>query len=168
MGDSIHYLKSRKSDYLAGVDLEIFELENKSKTLTIQNVEYKENFRANGILKQKALIIHFVEKYAKPLICNVTNSKTIKKETGIIDANKWAGFSVEFWFNTSVEMKKERVGGIRIKSVNTNGLVADLKDIDTRISDTKNRAELMAIWNDLDESQQIKYKDKVVTKSKEF
>ena len=57
--NSIHYLKSRKNDFLAGADLEIFDLEGKSKTLTIQRVEYKENFLVNGRRKEKGIVVYF-------------------------------------------------------------------------------------------------------------
>lgn len=169
---SIHYLKHRNSDFLAGTDLEIFELEGKSKTLTIKSVEYKENFKVNGRIKPKGIVVNFTEEYAKPLILNTTNSTFIKDTTGIIDAVKWAGFSIEFYFNTKVEMKvsksETRKGGIRIKSVNMNGLFAPLKDFKTRIKECTNRAELLAIWQSLDEKQQIELKDLVTEKNKTF
>ena len=130
MSNSIHYLKARNSDFLAGTDLEIFELEGKSKILTVKNVEYKENFKVNGRVKPKGMVMYFEEEYAKPLIVNTTNSIFIKEVTGVIDAKKWIGFSVDFIFDISVEMQisktETRKGGIRIKSVNTNGLIAPL------------------------------------------
>lgn len=164
----IHYKKARKSDFLAGVDLEIFELEGKSKTLTIDKVEYKENFKVNGLTKPRGIVISFKEPYAKPLICNSTNADFIKEKTGVIDASKWVGFSVEFYFNTKVQMKRETVGGIRIKSVNTNGLVPDIKDISSRIKECANRAELLSVWTSLNEEEQVKYKREVEQKGKTF
>ena len=168
MKTPIHYLKARNSDFLAGTDLEIFELENKSKILTVKDVEYKENFLVNGRTKPKGLVMTFEESYAKPFIVNPTNSRIINDLTGVIDAKKWIGFSIEFYFNTSVEMKRQIVGGIRIKNVNTNGLVAPLKDIKTRIEQCTNRAEIMSIWQKLTEAEQIEYKDQIVTKTKTF
>lgn len=168
METPIHYLKARKSDFLAGTDLEIFELEGKSKTLTVKKIEYKENFNVNGRRKEKGLIMHFAEGYAKPLVVNSTNSRIIRDKTGIIDASKWVGFSVEFYFNTNVEMKKQKVGGIRISKVNMNGLFAPLEDTKTRISQCSNRAEIMVIWNGLSEKDQIIYKDEVTSKVKTF
>ena len=171
--EPIHYLKSRKSDYMAGVDLEIWDLEGKSKKLTISNVEFvkstdKKPFRVNGRIKDKALIIYFKEDYAKPLICNTTNSRKIKELTGVIDATNWVGFSIEFYFNTDVVMKRQQVGGIRISDVFTNGLTADLKDIDTRIKEASNRAELMNVWNELTEALQIQYREDFTNKNKTF
>lgn len=170
MKTPIHYLKSRNSDFLAGTDLEIFELEGKSKTLKVKSVEYKENFRVNGRLKPKGLIITFEELYAKPFIVNTTNSKIIKEQTGVIDASKWVGFSLEFYFNTKVEMKISKTetlkGGIRIKKVNTNGIVAPLADFKTRIEQSTNKAEILSIWAELNEQQQIEYKDQIVEKNK--
>lgn len=170
--ESIHYLKARNSDFLAGTDLEIFELEGKSKTLTIKNVEYKENFKVNGRTKPKGVVVYFEEPYAKPLILNTTNSTIIKEQTGIIDAKKWKGFSIEFYFNTNVEMKisktEVRKGGIRVKSVNTNGLVPDVKDFETRIKETTNRAELISIWQEMNEEEQVQYQVAVTEKSKTF
>ena len=170
MEDPIHYLKSRNSDFLAGTDLEIFTLEGKSTTLTVKNVSYKENFSVNGRKKPKGLVMSFNEIYAKPLIVNTTNSRIIKDLTGVIDASKWKGFSVDFYFNTSVEMKVSRTevkkGGIRVRSVNTNGLAPALEDISIRIEKCTNKAEVTSIWNDLSETEQIQYKDEVTVKYK--
>lgn len=166
----IHYLKARNSDFLAGTDLEVFDLEGKSKILKVKNVAYQENFLVNGRKKAKALVMYFEENYAKPLIVNTTNSRIIKDLTGVIDASKWIGFSIEFYFNTSVEMKISKTetlkGGIRIKNVNTNGLVPALEDVSTRIEKSTNKAEIMAIWNDLTEKDQVAYKDEVTIKFK--
>ena len=170
MSNPIHYLKSRNSDFLAGVDLEIFELEGRSKKLTIKAVEFKTNFMVNGRKKDSGIVISFVENYAKPLICNPTNSRFIKKETGIIDASKWIGFTLEFYFNTKVEMKVSRTevkkGGISIKSVDTNGLVPPLKEIAVRIDQCTKRAELLSIWQELNEQDQIIHKDAFTNKVK--
>lgn len=163
---AIHYLKARNSDFLAGTDLEIFDLEGKPKSLTVKSVEYKEDFTVNGKKKARGLVMSFVESYAKPFIVNTTNSKIIKELTGVIDASKWVGFTIEFYFNTKVEMKKEVVGGIRIRNVNTNGLFPALEDIETRVGKCTNRAELMSIWNELNEADQVKYKDLITAKSK--
>lgn len=168
--EPIHYLKSRNSDFLAGTDLEIFQLEGKGTTLTIKDVEYKENFKVNGRIKAKGLVISFQESYAKPFIVNTTNSKIIKQSTGVIDARKWIGFTLTFYFNLDVEMKVSRTevkkGGIRIKAVNSNGLTPDVQDIEARIKNSTNKAELMSIWNDLPESEQLKYKESFTLKSK--
>lgn len=164
----IHYLKARNSDFLAGTDLEVFELEGKSKILTVKNVEYKENFKVNGRIKPKGVVMYFEEPYAKPLIVNTTNSTFIKEITGVIDAKKWIGFSVEFRFDNKVEMKisktETRKGGIRIKSVNTNGLIAPLEDIKTRIDQCTNKVEVMSIWESLTEQEQATHKLDVAEK----
>jgi hypothetical protein len=166
----IHYLKSRNSDFLASTDLEIFDLEGLSKVLTVKNVEYKENFMVNGRKKPKGLVMYFKETYAKPLIINPTNSRIINDQTGVIDASKWIGFSLEFYFNAAVEMKVSRTetikGGIRIRKVDTNGLVAPLSDLNTRIEQCTQKAEVMSIWQKLSETEQIEYKDKIQTKYK--
>jgi len=112
MSKPIHYLNTRSSDYLASVDLEIFDLEGKSKTLTIKKIELKTNFEVNGRLKKKGIIAYFTETYAKPLIINTTNSERIKESTGIMDASKWVGFSLTFYF-------KSDVGAITRKSKQT-------------------------------------------------
>jgi len=166
MSNPIHYLKGRKSDYLAGTDLEIFDLEGKSKRLTIVKVDFFKELRVNGINRNKILLITFKEEYAKPFIVNTTNSKIIKEQTGIIDASKWVGFTLEFYFDTNVEMKRQKVGGIRIKSVDTNGLTPSLEDIDNRLSKCTNRAEIMSLWNELTELQQTKYKEGFANKIK--
>ena len=170
MENSIHYLKARNSDFLAGTDLEIFELEGKSRILTVKNVEYKENFKVNGRIKPKGVVMYFEEPYAKPLIVNTTNSTFIKEVTGVIDAKKWIGFSLEFRFDNKVEMKisrtETRKGGIRIKSINTNGLIAPLEDVKTRIDQCTNKAEVMSIWQSLTEQEQATHKLDVQEKYK--
>ena len=112
----------------------------------------------------------FEEAYAKPLIVNTTNSRIIRDQTGVIDAYKWIGFSVEFHFDNTVRMKisstETRKGGIRIKSVNTNGLVAPLEDLSARIKQCTNRAEVTALWSSMNESEQAEYKDAVTNKFK--
>ena len=172
MTNPIHYLKARNSDYLASIDLEIFELEGKSKILTVKNVEYKENFKVNGRIKPKGVVMYFEEPYAKPLIVNTTNTTFIKEATGVIDGEKWIGFSIEFRFDNKVEMtisKTETIkGGIRIKSVNTNGLIAPLEDVSTRIQQCTNKAELISIWSSLSESEQAKHKNEATEKSLTF
>jgi len=170
MSESIHYLKTRNSDYLAGVDLEIFDLEGKSKTLTIKKIEFKQNFRVNGKLKDKGLIAYFTETYAKPLIINTTNSKFIKESTGIMDASKWVGFSLDFFFKADVEMrvsKTEKIkGGIRIKKVNTNGLAPELLDVSSRITVCTKKVELLDIWSELSQENQNKHKSEFTEKLK--
>lgn len=167
---TIHYLKARNSDYLAGTDLEIFELEGRSKSLTVSNVEYLENFKVNGKTKNKGIVFTFKEDYAKPLIVNPTNARIINEQTGVIDLKKCVGFTIEFYFNMSVEMKVSKTetikGGIRIKKVNSNGLTPPLEAIEDRIEKCTNRAEVMAIWKWLTEAQQPEYKEKIETKYK--
>lgn len=169
MRKPIHYLKARNSNFLAGVDLEVFDTEGNSNTLTIKDVRYEKNIDVNGRKKPEAIVMYFEEEYAKPLIVNTTNSKIIKNQTGIIDATKWIGFSIEFFFDLSVKMRISKTetikGGIRIKKVNTNGLAPALKDVKTRIEQSTNKAELMNIWQELTEKDQILYKDQITAKS---
>ena len=169
MRKPIHYLKARNSNFLAGVDLEIFETEGNPKTLTIKDVKYEKNIDVNGRKKPEAIVMYFEEEYAKPLIVNTTNRKIIKNQTGVIDASKWIGFSIEFFFDLSVKMRISKTetikGGIRIKKVNTNGLAPALKDVKTRIEQSTNKAELMNIWQELTEKDQILYKDQITAKS---
>jgi len=168
MRKPIHYLKARNSNFLAGVDLKIFDLEGKSKILTIKDIRYEKNINVNGRIKPKAIVMYFEEEYAKPLITNTTNTEKIKNQTGVIDAVKWIGFSIEFFFDLNVQMKISKTesikGGIRVKSVNTNGLAVALKDIKTRIEHATSKAELMDIWEELNEQDQILYKDQMNAK----
>lgn len=170
--EPIHYLKSRNSDYLAGVDLEIFELEGKSKKLTVQDVAYMENFKVNGKIKPKGIVMYFKEPYAKPLIVNPTNSRIICDQTGIVDITKTIGFTIEFYFNTKVEMRVSKTetikGGIRIKKVHTNGIYAPLENLKTRIEQCTSRAELMSIWRGINEADQITHKEQVEVKYKDL
>ena len=166
----IHYLKSRNSEYLAGVDLEVFELEGKTTTLTIKDVQYKENFKVNGRNKASGIVLTFTEPHSKPWIINPTQRREIKRQTGVIDLVKCIGFSLTLYVDMKVSFKVSREetikGGVAIKSINTNGLIAPLKDVETRVKEVSNKAELMSLWNGLTEQEQITHKEIFTTKIK--
>lgn len=168
---AIHYRDGRSSDFLAGVDLEAFVLKGLSCKLTVSKVDFHKVLSVNGRDKKNALVLTFDEPYAKPLIVNTTNSQDIKDATNQMDAEKWVGISIEFFYKKKgISMKVSRTetkeGGIRIKSIDTNGLFPDKQDIDKRIDYCSNEAELMDIWYELSENDQNKYKEKVVEKRK--
>lgn len=65
--------------------------------------------------KEEVTIIHFKEKELKPLICNVTNSKTISKifQTPFIE--EWVGRKIQMFPDRNVTFGKETVEGVRIR-----------------------------------------------------
>jgi hypothetical protein len=74
-----HWRKIIESDYLAGADLDDGNGNHTDIIVTIKEAK-KEMVREQGTNKEEGcLILKFREAERKPMICNVTNAKTISK-----------------------------------------------------------------------------------------
>ena len=114
MSDFIHYRQNRNSDYFGSVEVEIFTEQNLPCLLTIQNVEYKENFMVNGKKKDRAIILYFQGQ--KAWICNPTNCKILERILGKKNAKEWIGETIELYVDYKVQFAKEIVSGVRVKA----------------------------------------------------
>ena len=116
-----HYRKVFKSDHLGSADIEEMIEENKSLMFTIKNVTQHVMTSVNGSgvtvagKRISANIAHFVEDI-KPLVLNATNSKRVAIITGSKFVDDWSGALIELYIDSSVKMKGETVGGVRIKA----------------------------------------------------
>lgn len=102
-----------KSDHLGVVDLEEMIEQGQPLIFTISHVNQEFGAMVAGN-KIDANIAYFKEKI-KPLVLNATNAKIIKAFTGSTDTDKWKNVPIELYIDPNVRLKKEIVGGIRIK-----------------------------------------------------
>ena len=84
-----HFRKILVTEHLGGFDLEDSNGEFNDIIVTIQKAG-KEIAKDRDGKDKTCLILHFVGK-TKPMICNVTNSKTIAKLYGTPHVEDWAG-----------------------------------------------------------------------------
>jgi len=115
MNEKNHYRKVFKSDHLGIADLEDFIEEGKKLVFTIKDVKQEYNTLVAG-RKINANIAYFKEDI-KPMVLNATNSKVIKsfikdKSPFVED---WKNITIELYIDSSVKMKGEIVGGVRIR-----------------------------------------------------
>jgi hypothetical protein len=108
-----HYRKVFKSDHLGSADLEEMQEEGKRLVFTIDHVKQEYDTQVAG-RKINANIAYFKEQI-KPLVLNATNSKQMAKFTGSKFVEDWGNTLIELYIDSSVKMKGEVVGGIRIK-----------------------------------------------------
>lgn len=110
-----HYRKVFKSDHLGVADLEEYLEEGRTLIFTIKEVRQEFGVKVAGT-KKDANIAYFKEQNVKPLVLNATNSKIIKsfnKNSPFLE--DWANTRIELFIDSSVKMKGETVGGVRIK-----------------------------------------------------
>lgn len=111
-----HYRKVFKSDHLGVADLEDFTEEKRSLIFTIKEVKQEFNVSVAG-RKGNHNIAYFIENI-KPLVLNSTNSKVIKSfNDNSPFVEDWKNTIVELYIDSTVKMKGEVVGGVRIKPV---------------------------------------------------
>lgn len=112
-----HYRKVFKSDHLGIADLEDFIEEKCELVFTIKHVKQEIGVSVAG-KKGNFNIAYFVEPI-KPLVLNATNSKVVKGLAGGSPfVQDWNNICVELYIDSSVKMKGEVVGGVRLKAGN--------------------------------------------------
>ena len=104
-----HWKKLNNPDYLGAYALEPGE----DMVLTIQNAG-EETYVGNAGKKETGLLIHFMEKEAKPMICNATNAKTISKIIGSPYVEDWKGSKIAL-FATEVNAFGDTVEALRVR-----------------------------------------------------
>jgi hypothetical protein len=115
MANQTHFRKVFKSDYLGSADIEEYIEEGKSTIFTISHVKQEIDISIAG-KKGNHNIAYFVEK-VKPMVLNSTNCKIVKLLAGGSPfVENWKNITVEVYIDSSVRMKGEVVGGIRLKA----------------------------------------------------
>lgn len=109
--EQTHWKKAFKSDYLSSADID-----DKDVILNIEKVVLKECITASG--KKFCNVAFFKEKDVKPMILNVTNSKTIKKFSGNKQhLEEWINIPVRVYVDAKVKFGSDIVEGLRIRDV---------------------------------------------------
>ncbi|NLT48394.1 MAG: hypothetical protein GXX92_08265 [Clostridiales bacterium] len=85
-----------------------------SDTITVTIARHSEEEVQNEKGKSLKGVLYFRENI-KPLILNVTNGKTIAKIYGK-DADGWVGKRISLYYDPTVKVGKEVVGGTRVKA----------------------------------------------------
>jgi hypothetical protein len=83
------------------------------KIVTIKSVAQETITGANG-QKDECMVVRFAEKDIKPLICNVTNAKTIEKVVGSGYIEDWQGQKIQLYV-TEVSAFGSTVDAVRIR-----------------------------------------------------
>ena len=89
--------------------------QGKSLIFTISHVKQELGAKVAGS-KIDANIAYFKEPI-KPLVLNATNAKIVKSFARSTDTDNWNNIAVELYVDSSVKMKGEIVGGVRIKPI---------------------------------------------------
>lgn len=120
--EKTHYRKVFKSDHLGVADLEEFLEDKKRLVFTVDHVKQyliDPSIRDSGIVvagRRISANIAFFKENIKPLVLNSTNSKVVKSFCkGSSFVEDWKNTLVELYIDSSVKMKGDVVGGVRIK-----------------------------------------------------
>lgn len=140
-----HWREAFKSDYLSFLDIpEGQDIVVTIKELKLEHVKGKkkgENF----------CNIAYFEEDIKPMILNVTNSKTVMKLSGSGSdfIQDWAGTKVQIYFRSSVKFGSETVGGLRIRDFAPKDKTIDVSESIKVINSCKTLEELKTLYMSL-------------------
>lgn len=104
-----HWKKLNNPDYLGAYALEPGE----DLILTIKSAA-EETYTGNAGKKETGLLIHFVERNIKPMICNATNAKSITKVTGSPYVEDWKSHKIQLYAAT-VNAFGDTVEALRVR-----------------------------------------------------
>jgi hypothetical protein len=114
MDNKTHYRKVFKSDHLGVADLEEYLEEGKRLVFTIKEV--KQEYEVSVAGRKGNHNIAYFNEGIKPLVLNATNSKVVRSFcNGSSFVEDWSNTMIELYIDSSVKMKGEIVGGVRIK-----------------------------------------------------
>jgi hypothetical protein len=152
---NIDCMKYRKSTHLAGIDVETIIAEKGSCILTIKEAYYSKGVDVSGN-KTDGYFIEFIEG-VKPMLVNSVNRKTI---SSIIKTSKqctstesrnianWIGTTIELYFDESIKMMGQVVGGIRVKPISPTPKISDLNALNI-LNESTSLELLKANWERL-------------------
>jgi hypothetical protein len=104
-----HWRQYHHPDYIGAYAFQPGE----EKVLTIKSVSEEDVIGSNG-RKEPCMVVKFAEKDVKPLICNVTNAKTIEKVVGSGYIEDWYGCKIQLYV-TEVSAFGDTVEAVRIR-----------------------------------------------------
>lgn len=110
-GTLTHWKKLHNPDYIG-----VYALEpGQELIVTIKSVGVESVINNTG-KKEDCMVVHFTEPDVKPLICNVTNSKSITKALGTPYIQQWTGGKIQLYAAT-VNAYGEEVEAIRVRPI---------------------------------------------------
>ena len=110
-----NYRNVYKSDHLGVIDLEELIESKKGLIFTITHVKQEIGAKVAGVIGD--FNIAYFKEQIKPLVLNATNAGIIRKLAGgSTNTDNWKNILVELYIDTTVKMKGQIVGGVRIKS----------------------------------------------------
>lgn len=104
-----HWKKFHNPDYIGAYAFQPGE----EKILTIKSVA-QEPVMGSGGKSEDCMVIQFAEKDTKPLICNVTNAKSIEKAIGSGYIEDWSGKAIQLYV-TEVSAFGATVDAVRVR-----------------------------------------------------
>jgi hypothetical protein len=144
-----NYRNVYKSDHLGVVDLEELVEQGKSLVFTVTKVKQEEGAMVAG--NKGNFNIAYFKEGIKPLVLNATNANTIRRLGGFgTDVDTWLNLAVELYIDSSVKMKGQVVGGVRIRTTSPTPRVevSDTLAIAALCAAT-DLGQLNAIWKGL-------------------
>lgn len=104
-----------ESDYLGEADFE----ENEEKIGTISHVIKSEKIKSAEGTSDKA-VVHFKEEGLKPLILNVSRSKSITKVAGSPFFEDWVGIPIQMYLEHNIKAFGDIVSAVRVRTKRPN------------------------------------------------
>lgn len=168
---NIDCMKYRKSSHLAGVDVEMIQLEKGKCILTIKEAFYQTNVNVSGNKTDGYFLVF--EEDVKDMVVNSTNRKVIAeivqklKNIPLGEARNignWVGVSIELSYDETVEMMKKKVGGIRVVNV----IPITKEEIIATIERCKSNEDLTNVYRHLYKSQKAEFRTYFETQKKKI
>ena len=157
-----HFRKVYKSDHLGVADLEDY-LED-GKRLVFKIREVKQELGATVAGKKGNFNIAYFEENIKPLVLNATNAAVLKGFSGSSFVEDWKGLLIELFIDSTVKMKGDVVGGVRI--VKRQPIID--ADLTNEINSCNDVSSLQSLFSKMSNDQKQKYKVLVTERKKEL
>ncbi|MGU3377382.1 hypothetical protein [Chryseobacterium sp. M5A1_1a] len=157
-----HFRKVYKSDHLGVADLEDYLEDGKRLVFKIREVRQELGAMVAG--KKGNFNIAYFEEKIKPLVLNATNAAVLKGFSGSSFVEDWKGLLIELFIDSTVKMKGDVVGGVRI--VKKQPIIDS--DLTNEINACKDIQALQALFTKMSKEQQQKYKVLVTERKKKL
>lgn len=157
-----HFRKVYKSDHLGVADLEDYLEEGRRLVFKIREVKQELGVSVAG--KKGNFNIAYFEENIKPLVLNATNAAVLKGFSGSSFVEDWKGLLIELFIDSTVKMKGDVVGGVRI--VKKQPIID--ADLTNEINACKEVSELAKLFGKMSKEQQHRYKVLLTERKKEL
>jgi len=129
--------------------------------LTIKEVK-AEQVAGDGGKKDRCMVVYFKEKDTKPMILNVTNSKTIQKLHGSPFVEDWAGKQIQLYV-AQVNAFGDVTDALRIRDFISQQKAIDVSNALETLKEQKSFADLQLAYTSLSDAEK-KHPDVIALK----